>query len=100
VQPLLRGEVLSEKLSPGRLRHDQELFGQWEQDLLKPSDEMHHIVMLEIEGRLRRMIATLPTAATAAPAAKGRGRPGGLHGGELNKPSRWPASSRSATPNS
>jgi AraC-like DNA-binding protein len=85
VQPLLRGEVLSEKLSASRLRHDQELFGQWEQDLSKPSDEVHHVVMLEMEARLRRMIATLPVAAAPAAPAKGRGRPGGLHGGELNK---------------
>src|ERR1044071_8961074 len=41
VQPLLRGEVMSEKLSASRLRHDQELFGQWENDLLKPNDEVH-----------------------------------------------------------
>jgi AraC-like DNA-binding protein len=85
VQPLLRGEVMNEKLSASRMRHDQELFAQWENDLLKPNDDVHHVVMLEMEARLRRMIATLPATATAAAPAKGRGRPGGLHGGELNK---------------
>lgn len=84
VQPMLRGAVMTEKLGPDRLRHDQELFGQWETDLLKPNDEVHHTVMLEIEARLRRMIATLPmTPVPAAP--KPRSRSGGLHGGELNK---------------
>jgi len=85
VQPLLHGEVLSEKLSAGRMRHDQELFGQWETDLLKPNDEVQRVVMLEIEARLRRMIAAMPANATPAPAAKTRARPSGLHGGELNK---------------
>jgi AraC-like DNA-binding protein len=85
VQPLLRGEVLTEKLGPSRLRHDQELFSQWETDLVKPNDDVHHVVMLEIEARLRRMIATLPAVAAATPAGKSRTRPGGLHGGELNK---------------
>lgn len=85
VQPLLRGEVMSEKLNATRLRHDQELFSQWENDLLKPNDEVHHVVMLEMEARLRRMIATLPATATPAAPARSRGRPSNLHGGELNK---------------
>lgn len=85
VQPLLRGEVMTEKLNASRVRHDQELFSQWENDLLKPTDEVHHVVMLEMEARLRRMIATLPATATPAGPARPRGRPGSLHGGELNK---------------
>jgi AraC-like DNA-binding protein len=85
VQPLLRGELMSEKLNATRLRHDQELFGQWENDLLKPNDEVHHVVMLEMEARLRRMIATLPATTTPAATTKGRSRPANLHGGELNK---------------
>ena len=86
VQPLLRGEVLTEKLSPGRLQHDEELFSQWETDLFKPSDDLRQVVMLEVEARLRRMIATLPLAAVNKPAtAKTRIRSSGLHGGELNK---------------
>lgn len=84
VQPLLRGEVMNEKLSPARLRHDQDLFGQWETDLLKPNDDVHHVVMLEMEARLRRMISALPVT-PVAPTAKHRTRPGGLQGGELNK---------------
>ena len=83
VQPLLRGEVICETLGGGRLGHDQELFGQWEQDLLRPSDDVHHVVMLEMEARLRRMLPNLPASAPAA--AKGRSRTGSLHGGKLNK---------------
>lgn len=86
VQPLLRGEVLVESLPATRARHDQERFAQWEEDLQKPSDEVHHIVMLEIEGRLRRMIGNLGLAlASTAGAARTRARATTLHGGELNK---------------
>ncbi|HYC71500.1 MAG TPA: helix-turn-helix domain-containing protein [Opitutaceae bacterium] len=86
VQPLLRGEVLIEGLSSARARHDQDLFSQWEADLQTPSDEAHHIVMLEMEGRLRRMIGSLALAlAASSGAAKSRGRSTTLHGGELNK---------------
>jgi AraC-like DNA-binding protein len=86
VQPLLRGEVLVENLNSGRARHDQDLFAQWETDLQKPSDEVHHIVMLEMEGRLRRMHGSLALAlAASSGAAKSRGRATALHGGELNK---------------
>lgn len=83
VQPLLRGEVMTETLGAPRRRHDQELFGQWETDLLKPDDETHHVVMLEMEARIRRLIATLPARSEAG--AKARGRSLALHGGELNK---------------
>ena len=85
VQPMLRGEVMTEKLTTGRLRHDLGLFGQWETDLLKANDEVHHIVMLEMEARLRRTIATLPAVATPDTNVKTQARPGGLQGGELNK---------------
>ena len=85
VQPLLRGEVMSEKLSESRIRHDQELFSQWETDLLKPNDDVHRVVMLEMEARLRRMIATLPLTPVKEVASKTRTRPSGLHGGELKK---------------
>lgn len=84
VQPLLRGELLTEKLAPAGLCQDQDRFGQWEKDLLRPSDDVHHVVMLEIEARLRRMVATLPAGAPIS-AAKSRARSGGFHGGELNK---------------
>lgn len=83
VQPLLRGECIREKLGAGRLRHDRELFGQWEHDLNEPGEEANRVVMLEIEARLRRMIATLPV--TDKDTGKKRGRPGGLQTGELNK---------------
>ena len=82
VQPLLRGEVMGEKLTVGQLRHDQELFDQWEQDLRLPNDDVRHVVMMEIEARLRRMIANLPFTPAAT---KTRSRPARLNGGELNK---------------
>jgi len=85
VQPLLRGEVQVERLSPARLRHDVDLFGQWETDLLNSGDEVRRVVMLEIEARLRRMIANLPPVPAPAAGAKSRSRHPGLHGGELNK---------------
>jgi AraC-like DNA-binding protein len=84
VQPLLRGQVLAESLE-GRTDRDETLFGLWEEDLQKPDDEVRHIVMLEMEARLRRMITTLPTSAAVQASAKARTRAGGLQGGELNK---------------
>lgn len=83
VQPLLRGELLRQKLSDERLRHDQELFAQWEQDLAGSGDEVRNIVMLEMEARLRRMITPLPAAGASEPAKRSRTR--GLHSRVLNK---------------
>ncbi len=85
VQPLLRGEVLKEHLSESRLRHDYELLTEWEADLLNPSDDVHRIVMLEMEARIRRMIATLPVTSAKEVNSKTRARPSSLHGGELKK---------------
>ncbi len=84
-QPLLRGEVITEKLN-ARARQDQDLFAQWEEDLQKPEDDVRHVVMLEMEARLRRLVATLPAIlpANAGP-AKARARSTGLQGGELNR---------------
>lgn len=82
VQPLLRGEVLKEKLKDG-VRRDEGIFSQWELDLQEPDDEVHHIVMLELEGRLRRMVMCMPAPVKKESAPK-RGR-ASLHGGELNK---------------
>jgi AraC family transcriptional regulator, melibiose operon regulatory protein len=83
VQRLLRGEVVCQKLGASRLRHDQELFAQWEQDLAKPDDEVRRVVMLEMEARLRRMISALPTAREVA--RPSRNRAAGLHGSALSK---------------
>lgn len=83
VQPLLRGEVLSERLEH-RERHDYDLFAQWESDLQQPEEEVRHVVMLEMEARLRRMIGTLPLSANA-PVGKAKARATSLQGGELNK---------------
>lgn len=85
VQPLLRGMVMTEKLSATRLKQDQALFSQWETDLTKPTDEIHQVVMLEMEARLRRMIATMPTAQVPPKPVKTRGRHTGLQSSELNK---------------
>lgn len=83
VQPLLRGEVLAETLGR-RERHDADLFAQWEEDLQKPDDDVRHIVMLEMEARLRRMIASLPPT-LGTPLSKAKARATSLQGGELNK---------------
>lgn len=83
VQPLLRGEVMSESLGT-REQPDHDLFAQWEVDLQRPEEEIRHIVMLELEARLRRMIAALPMHAAAA-TVKAKARTTNLHGGELNK---------------
>lgn len=91
VQPLLRGSVMTEDLTPARLKLDHVLFGQWEQDLVEADDDVQRIVMLEMEARLRRMIAKIPVNATPAKnanpmkARKGRSAHAGLHGNELNK---------------
>ena len=84
VQPLLRGEVIRQNLTPGRLRHDQDLFAQWEQDLAAAGgDEARHVVMLEMEARMRRIIPTLPKTGDSARAR--RARTVGLQGRAVNK---------------
>lgn len=83
VQPLLRGEVLQEMLE-AREPQDQQLFARWEDDLQASDEELRHIVMLEMEARLRRMLGRLPAKGfEGAPARKGCVT--SLHGGELNK---------------
>lgn len=82
VQPLLRGEVHCEPC-PDRERLDRNLFAQWEVDLRKPQEEIKHIVLLEMEARLRRLAAGLPPA-TPAP-RKAHERHLALLGGGLSK---------------
>lgn len=61
LQPLLRGEVLSE--ADGRhLRIDRDLFGRWEADLRDPTEEVRRIVLLEMEARILRLAAALSGA--------------------------------------
>ena len=80
VQALLRGEVLLEHLVQNA-RRDHELFKRWEEDLQQPDDEVRRIVILEMEARLRRMMAALsPPAGGTAP-----GRATTLQSGEMNK---------------
>jgi AraC-like DNA-binding protein len=59
VQPLLRGELLSDPTtSRGAL--DAALFAQWITDLRDPSAEMPRAALIEMEARLLRMAAALP----------------------------------------
>jgi AraC family transcriptional regulator, melibiose operon regulatory protein len=85
VQRLLRGEVFSEDLGL-RLKREEDRFRQWEEDLKQSTDETRNIVMLEMEGRLRRMVLALPEV-TAKPggASRGKGGPLALHGGEMTR---------------
>jgi hypothetical protein len=62
VQPLMRGEVLSDS-GTDRAAADPSLFAQWEQDLQNDKREIRDIVILEMEARLRRLAASLPTPA-------------------------------------
>ncbi len=81
-QPMLRGEVQCE-LSPARSRSDEHLFAQWESDLKCAQAETETVVLLEIEARLRRMVASLPVPA-ASLGETPRRNPSLLEGG-LNK---------------
>jgi len=58
VQPLMRGEVVSEALS-GRAAFDAALFQQWEGDLKQGGREMREIVIQEMTTRLRRLAVTV-----------------------------------------
>ena len=60
VQPLMRGEVLSDT-GGDRAGFDAELFAQWERDLGNDQREIRDIVILEMEARLRRLAVSLPT---------------------------------------
>src|SRR5208283_704528 len=60
VQPILQGEIWRERKPSGE-DSDKSLFSQWEEDLKCPSRQMADIVLLEIEARLRRMSAALPS---------------------------------------
>ena len=80
MQPLMRGEVLSET-EPVRAGFDTALFQQWEIDLSREGNvEAKDIVMLEMEARLRRLAVTLPTPA----AQKKRNQRLALQTGGLN----------------
>lgn len=82
LQPLLRGEVLSETTGE-RAELDAQLFTQWETDLRQSSDEKTAIAMLEMEARLLRLAGGLPNL--KAGAAKSRGPRPDLQDGRLNK---------------
>ncbi|MEO7597567.1 MAG: helix-turn-helix domain-containing protein [Opitutus sp.] len=80
IQPLMRGEVLSDS-SADRVTFDTALFTQWEKDLQDERRETRDIVILEMEARLRRLAASLPTPKEAH---KRRARLA-LQAGGLNK---------------
>jgi len=79
-QPLMRGEVLSDA-DTARAGFDTSLFAQWEADLASGRPEAKDIVMLEMEARLRRLAAGLPTAQ----ASKRRSQRLTIQAGGLNK---------------
>ena len=82
VKPLLHGEVISGESGP-LARSDHETFAQWVRDLAAPQEEVTRIVLLEMEARLRRLAAILPTH-KPAPARQKR-RNAALSDGGLNK---------------
>ena len=84
VQPLLRGEVLQERTDANAAR-DEDLFSRWEEDLQNSEEELRHIVMLEIEARLRRMIVVRPAGPPATVANARKGAVASLQSGELSK---------------
>lgn len=81
VQPLLRGELLTDPTGD-RAPLDAALFAQWIHDLKQPTEEMKRAVMAEMEARLLRMAVALP-ATSSSSARPGRRRPvlgtGGLN---------------------
>jgi AraC-like DNA-binding protein len=63
VQPLMRGEVISEP-RPDRAEVDTALFVQWEDDLKNNQRATREIVIREMETRLRRLGVTLAAERT------------------------------------
>jgi AraC-like DNA-binding protein len=59
VRPLLAGAVHIEPQKQ-HVRLDRDLFVQWANDLLDPTEVQRDIVMLEMEARLRRMAVAFP----------------------------------------
>jgi len=80
VQPLMRGEVISEP-QPDRAEVDAALFTQWESDLQKNQRVLREIVIREMETRLRRLGVTLETDQTGHTSRQ----PAKLQVGGLNK---------------
>lgn len=79
-QPLMRGEVFTEQ-GEERATIDIALFKQWEADLERESEAAREIVMLEMEARLRRLAASLPSPANR----EKRRQHLSLQAGSLNK---------------
>jgi AraC family transcriptional regulator, melibiose operon regulatory protein len=80
VQPLLRGEVVTEPRED-RAAFDLDLFARWEQDLAVTSEEHNRLVLLEMEARLLRLATVLPALSPTRP----RARKPVLNDGGLNK---------------
>jgi len=79
-QRLMRGEVVMEP-TDRRGDFDKSLFSEWEADLVAETGTAKDVVMLEMEARLRRLAAALPTLSTN----KGRKPRASLGAGGLNK---------------
>jgi AraC-like DNA-binding protein len=82
-QALLQGEVMCAPSANGG-RADADLFAQWEEDLTGTrSETTTDVVMLEMQARLMRLAAALPSLPARARQARSRLAP--LHAGGLNK---------------
>lgn len=79
-QPLMRGEVIMDT-DTRRAMLDNALFGEWETDLATGNEQAKDTVMLEMEARLRRLAARLPSRAIQ----QRRKQRLSLHAGGLNK---------------
>jgi AraC-like DNA-binding protein len=80
VQPLMRGEVVTEPQAT-RSDFDTALFRQWEVDLRPGDRTVREIVFLEMKTRLRRLAVTLDAQKASAPSRA----PSRLQVGGLNK---------------
>jgi len=82
VQPLMQGQVLSERTT-ALAQSDYEAFGRWERDLRRKQTEWKRAVLLEMEARLLRLALDLP-APDATSGTKTR-RHAALSDGGLSK---------------
>ena len=60
-QPVLHGEVVWSR-TPQMSRYDQILFGHWQDDLKDGSEAGQHVLLIEVEARLRRLAVSLASS--------------------------------------
>lgn len=70
VQPLLQGQLIHEP-TVERAVSDSQLFGHWEEDLLRENSEVEKAVLLELQARLVRLALNVPVRRKSA-ARRGR----------------------------